>query len=154
MSNIKRVVTLLPEQRESLIKITSSGEHPSRKIRRAQIVLALDTSKGRVPEKEELIAKRYGVTKQTVHNVKWDFFDLGIDNFLQRRTRETPPVPAKVDGEFEAHLIALCCTEPPEGYAKWSVRLLADRVVELGYIDSISHMTVSRTLKKMNLSLT
>jgi len=154
MSNIKRVIKLSQRERKQLLEYTSTGNHPSKIIRRAQIVLALDTSYGRVPENEIAIAQLLNISKQTVHNAKCDFLELGIERFLARRKRETPPVPAKVDGEFEAHLIAVCCSDPPEGYARWSVRLVAERVVELGYIDSVSHMTVSRILKKTNLSLT
>ena len=154
MSNIKRVVKLSQKERKRLQEFTSKGNHPVRIVRRAQIVLALDTSYGRIPEQEAIIAKNLNTTRQTVQNTKNDYLELGIEQFLERRKRETPPVPAKVDGEFEAHLIALCCSDPPEGYARWSVRLVADKVVELGYIDSVSHMTVNRILKKTNLSLT
>lgn len=154
MSNIKKNIKLSQKERKSLLGFVSKGEHPSMLVRRANIILALDTSYGRVPENETTIAIRNHISRQTVQNAKKDYLDMGADNFLHRRKRETPPVPAKVDGDFEAHLIALCCGEPPEGYGRWSVRLLADKVVELGYIDSISHMTVSRVLKKTNLSLT
>jgi len=154
MSNIKRVIKLSQNERKRLQEFTSKGNHPVRIVRRAQIILALDTSYNRVPENEVTIAKNLNITRQTVQNAKCDYLELGIDRFLERRKRETPPVPAKVDGEFEAHLIALCCSDPPEGYARWSVRLVADKVVELGYIESVSHMTVNRILKKTNLSLT
>lgn len=154
MSNIKRVIKLTQKERKQLEEFTSKGNHPSRLTRRAQIILALDTSYNRVPDTEMIIAKLLNTTKQTVQNTKRDFLELGITPFLERRKRETPPVPAKVDGNFEAHLIALCCSNPPEGYARWNVRLVADKVVELGYIESISHMTVSRILKKTNTSLT
>jgi len=77
-----------------------------------------------------------------------------LEGTIERRKRKTPPVAAKVTGEVEARIIALACSEPPEGYARWTVRLLADKSVELVYIDSISAMTVNRTLKKTNLSLT
>jgi len=73
---------------------------------------------------------------------------------LQRKKRATPPVAPKVTGDVEAHIIALCCSSPPEGYSRWTVRLLADKCVELGIIDSISPMTINRTLKKTNLSRT
>jgi len=87
--------------------------------------------------------------------VKKDFFaSTDIHSFLQRKKRETPPVPAKVTGKLEAHIIALACSEAPEGFSKWSLRLLADKCVELNYVDEISYMTVSRVLKKRNLSLT
>ena len=95
-----------------------------------------------------------GVSRMTVQQVKQAYLSEGIDRVLNRKKRKTPPVPAKIDGDFEAHLIALCCSDPPEGYARWTVRLLADKTVELGYIDSISPMTISRVLKKTNLSLT
>ena len=78
----------------------------------------------------------------------------GLERVLTRKKRETPPVPVKVTGEVEAHVIALACGAPPEGYEKWSLRLLADKCVELNYIDSISHTTVANILKKTNSSLT
>ena len=73
---------------------------------------------------------------------------------MNRKKRKTPPVAAKVTGDVEARIIALACTDPPKGYAKWTLRLLADRSVKLGYVDSISHTQVGRILKKTNLSLT
>ena len=80
------------------------------------------------------------------------YCEKGLEATINRKKRETPPVPAKVTGEVEAHVAALACSEPPEGYSKWTLRLLADKTVELGYIDSISHVTISTILKKMNLS--
>lgn len=154
MSNLKRIIKLSQDERRQLKRFISIGEHPSRLVQRAQIILALDTSYGRTPDDEMILARNLGISRQTVQNAKRDYLELGIEHYLERRKRKSPPVPAKVDGEFEAHLIALCCSDPPEGYARWSVRLLSDKVVELDYIDSISHMTVSRVLKKTNLSLT
>ena len=153
MSNIKRTIKLSQKERHALKEFTSKGTHQSRLIRRAQIILALDSSYGRTPAKEADIANQLSISKQAVHNAKCDFIELGIEDFLHRRKREGSPVPVKADGDFEAHIIALCCSEPPKGYERWTVRLLADKVVELGYIDSVSHMTVSRALKKTNLSL-
>ena len=147
-------VVLTKDDRALLERFVSKGHHPARQIRRAQIILALDTSEGRKPARQEDIAELIGVSRMTVHNVKSEYITNGLTNILERKKRQTPPVPPKVDGTFEAHLIALSCTEPPEGYARWTVRLLADKTVELGYIDSISAMTVSRILKKTNLSLT
>ena len=72
----------------------------------------------------------------------------GLESTIYRKKRETPPVPAKVTGDVEAHIVTLACSEPPEGYERWTVRLLADKCVELNYVDSLSHMTVSRVLKK------
>jgi hypothetical protein len=90
----------------------------------------------------------------TVQKVRKSYTERGLDAVLNRKKRETPPVAPKADGELEAHIIALCWSEPPKGHARWSLRLLADKCVELGYSDGASHMTVSRTLKKANLSLT
>ena len=98
------------------------------------------------------IAKLYNTSEATVNNVRREYFEKGI-RAIERNKREKPPVPAKVDGHLEAKIIALACSEPPQGYSRWSVRLIATKVVELGYIDDISAMTICRTLKKMNLSL-
>ena len=100
------------------------------------------------------IADAFSTTPTTVQTVRSTYATNGLDAAVYRKKRETPPVAPKVTGEVEAHIIALACGEPPTGYSKWSVRLLADKCVELNYIDSISHMTVSRVLKKTNLNLT
>ena len=100
------------------------------------------------------IANVYHTTPTTVQTVRTSYCEKGLEATINRKKRETPPVPAKVTGEVEAHVIALACGKPPEGYAKWTLRLLADKTVELGYITSISHVTVSNILKKTNLSLT
>jgi DNA-binding CsgD family transcriptional regulator len=148
-----RSIKLKSPERKALMKYVSQGVHPVRLVRRANVLLGIGAKSGsRMSDNE--IAEKYGVSRQTVQNVKRDYLESGVEKIMQRKKRLTPPIPAKADGMFEAHLIALCCMEPPAGYARWSVRLLADKCVELGYIDSISHMTVNRTLKKMNLSLT
>lgn len=154
MANIKSMVKLSPKERKELLSFVSTGVQPAKLIRRSEIVLALDTANGRKPQTEQEIADIFNISKQTVHVVKQDFLSLKTEDFLHRKQRTTPPVPAKVDGNVEAHIIALCCSNPPEGYSRWTVRLLADKCVELGYVDSISHMTVSRTLKKTSLNLT
>jgi len=154
MGNIKRRIELTQEERKKLKGFVSKGEHPAMIIRRAQIILDLDRAGNSSALTEAEIAKRHGVSRQTVQNAKIDYLRTGADGSLKRKKRETPPVPPKADGKFEAHLIALSCSDPPEGYEHWSVRLLADKCVELGYVESISHMTVSRVLKKTNLSLT
>jgi transposase len=124
-------------------------------FRRAEIILALDTSEGRNTAKEADIAGRIGVSRQTIQNVKKDFLtSRDLTAFLQRKKRETPPIPAKITGEVEARIIALACGQPPAGYSAWTLRLLADTCVELQYVDSLSHMTVSRLLKKRRLNPT
>ncbi|MDR1030379.1 MAG: helix-turn-helix domain-containing protein, partial [Treponema sp.] len=90
----------------------------------------------------------YRVSRQTVQNVKKDFeAAVELPAFLQRKKRETPPIPPKATGELEARIIALACGTPPAGYSNWTLRLLADTCVELQYVDTISHMTISRLLK-------
>lgn len=93
-------------------------------------------------------------TPTTVQTVRASYCDKGLEATVNRKKRETPPVPAKVTGEVEAHIIALACSDSPEGYSRWTLRLLADKTVEMGYIDSISYVTISTILKKTNLSLT
>jgi len=124
-------------------------------VNRAKIILALDTSADRTPETQEALAERIGVNRRTINGVKHDFMTrAGISGFLQRKKREISPVPPKVTGEMEARIIALACSRAPKGYARWTLRMLADKCVELRYSDTMSHMTISRLLKKRNLSLT
>jgi transposase len=154
MIRTKRIITLSPEERHELEVFTKSGKRSVKSVKRAAVILALDTSDGRKPDAEADIARHIGVSRQTVQNVKKDFETAAdLNAFLHRKKREIPPVPPKVTGELEARVIALACGTPPTGYAAWTLRLLADTCVELRYIDSLSHMTVSRLLKKLNLNL-
>jgi len=141
--------------RGDLEKFIKKGKHDVRLVNRAKIILELDESEGRRPLTQEQIADKIGVARQTVNDAKKAFFTSNnISAFLQRKKREAPPVAPKITGEVEAHIIALACSPVPEGYAKWGVRLLADKCVELNYIDSISFKSVQRVLKKHSLSLT
>jgi len=141
--------------RSKLEKFTRTGKHSVRLVNRAKIVLELDEADGRKPLTQAQIAEKLGVTRQTVNDAKQAFIDADcVSGFLQRKKRETPPVAAKITGDIEAHIIALACSQVPEGYARWGVRLLADKCAELNYIDSISFKSVQRVLKKHNLSLT
>ena len=147
-------IKLTPEERKELKKFAATGVHSVRKINRAKIILALDRSPGRKTQSQDAIAKCIGVSRQSVHAMKQEFLlTRNIATFLQRKKRETPPVPAKVTGELEARIIALACGKVPQGYARWTLRLLAEKCVELQYIDTLSHMTIKRLLKKTNLSL-
>jgi transposase len=155
MRRTSREIILTPEERRELEAFTGSGMRSIKLFKRAGIILALDASDGRTPAKEANIAERIGVSRQTVQIVKKDFLASGdLKGFLRRKKRETPPVPAKISGEVEARIIALACSKPPAGFSTWSLRLLADRCVELQYMDSLSHMTVSRLLKKRRLNPT
>ena len=151
----KEGIDLSQAERKELEQFSKRGSHSVRLVNRAKIILELDESEERKKGTQAVIAERVGVSRQTVNDAKNAFLAAGsVDKFLQRRKRETPPVAPKVTGELEAHIIALACGEVPEGYAKWTLRLLAGKCIELGYVDSISHTTVNRLLKKRNLSLT
>jgi transposase len=155
MTRTRKTIILSPEERRELEAFTRSGMRSIKLFKRAGIILALDSSEGRLPVKEDSITERIGVSRQTVQNVKKDFLASGdLKAFLRRKKRETPPVPAKITGGVEARIIALACGKPPEGFSTWTLRLLADKCVELQYVDSLSHMTVSRLLKKRRLNLT
>jgi hypothetical protein len=151
----KEQIRLTAKERAGLEKFCATGVRDVRLVNRAKVILSLDTSGGRTPDRHEAIAERIGISRQAVNNIKKDY--LAVNNavmFLQRKKRETPPVPPKVTGELEARIIALACGEVPKGYARWTLRLLAEKCVELRYSNTMSHMTVSRLLKKINLSLT
>ena len=152
MPSFKYVIELSDQDKAELIDIITKGKSPARAILRANILLASDRRSEKYMTVSE-ISKAYHTTPTTVQNVRASYCEKGLESTINRKKRETPPIPAKVTGEVEAHVIALACGEPPEGYSKWTLRLLANKTVELGYIDSISHVTVSTILKKTNLSL-
>lgn len=148
-------VKLTAEQRKELEKFSRTGVHSAKLIKRAQIILLLDRSESRKAVTFGEISKRLAVSETTITNVKKAFFAArDTDEFLQRKKRETPPVGPKVTGEVEAKIIALACSEVPKGYARWTVRLIAEKSVELQIVDSLSFKSVQRLLKKRNLSLT
>lgn len=153
MPKKKYVIELTNKERLELIKIIKSGSSPAKVITRANILLVSDASFGK-PLTVAETAERFNTTPTTVQTVRTAFAESGLNGALYRKKRETPPIQPKVDGNLEAHIISICCSEPPEGYERWTLRLIADKCVELGYVNSISHMTVKRTLKKTNLSLT
>lgn len=151
----KKPVYLTEEQREILKDFSKNGTHNVHLITRAKILLVLDRTGKKDHMRITRTANDYGVSRETVYNIIDDFHNAkNIDEFLQRKPRETPPIPPKATGDVEAHIIALACSEPPAGYARWTVRLLASKAVELNFIDSISSSTVQRLLKKTNISLT
>jgi hypothetical protein len=148
-------IELSAEARNELEKFTKIGKRSVKLVNRAKIILELDESEGRKPAIQTKIAEKIGVSRRTINDVKQAFLASdSIADFLQRKKREFPPIQPKITGDVEAHIIALACSPVPEGYAKWTVRLLADRSVDLNYIDSISFKSVQRLLKKHNLSLT
>ena len=144
---------LTKDERENLSVLTSKGKHKSQKILNALILLGCD--EGEYQKKRSIneeIAQILNISMRKIDRVKKRFVLEGIEVALNGRKRNRI-YDKKTDGDFEAHLVALSCSEPPEIFAKWSLRLLADKVVELEYIDSISHETVRSILKKRNQAL-
>ena len=149
----KYIVTLTEEERKTLSDIASKGKQRSQKILNALILLG--SYKGDYQTEHstnEEMSRVLQISMRKIDRVKKRFVEGGLDAALDKRTGNRI-YAKKTDGDFEAHLIALSCSEPPEGFARWSLRLLADKVVELNYIDSISHETVRRILKKTRSSL-
>jgi len=148
---VRYKVTLTTEERSELEAILKKGKHTSQSFRNACILLNCDESETGKKSSNEDIAKILHVNVKSIERVKQRFVEEGFDACLDRK-----PYPEvkdiKTDGDFEAHLVALSCSEAPEGYARWSLRLLADKMVELKYVESISHETIRRTLKKTKLS--
>ena len=122
--------------------------------KRAQILIDVDESGGRKPESLNTITAKRGVSQNMIIKVRRNYVEGGVDAAIFRKRRETPPVAAKITGEVEAHIIAVCCSAPPEGKDHWSMQMIANKVVLDGVIDSISDESVRLVLKKRNLSRT
>jgi len=136
------------------MRLTRTGVWPASMIMRARALLALDTSTGEIDSKEE-IAVRLGVSGETLRLVAKRFAETGGDVLatISRRKRDLPPVPSPVTGEVEARLIALACSQPPPGHARWSLRLLEKHVELTEDIPNLDHSTIGRVLKKRNCVL-
>lgn len=148
-------IYLTDEEREALTEFAKNGTRNAHLITRANILLVLDRTGKKDHMRIKQTAERHGVSRQAVYNIIEDYHNAkNIHEFLKRKQRETPPIPPKATGDVEARIIALACSEPPEEYARWTVRLLAAKAVELDFIDEISPATVHRLLKKRNISLT
>lgn len=149
----KYIVRLSAQERQVLAKLVSSGRGSARMFTRARILLKADQGKQGPEWSDEQISDAFDVTVQSIERIRKQLVEEGFDAVLSRRPYRQKISRKKVDGEVEAHLIALACGKPPEGWARWTLRLLADSIVELGYVDSISHEAVRQTLKKTNLCL-
>lgn len=146
-------VTLAQEERNQLTEITRTGTHAARKVIHALILLNVDRGQYNTEQQiNEEICKVLKIGMRTIDRVKKRFVEEGLDAAL-KMAPTSRGYDKLVDGDMEAHLIALACGEPPKGYARWSLRLLSDKLVELRIAESISYETVRRTLKKTNLSL-
>ena len=150
----KYIVRLSKEERAELEHLLKKARVQPYKRTRAQILLLADQSAEGPAWPDEKVAKAAGVTKRTVEHVRQRLVEQGLEASLERKKRETPPVEPKLTGDKEARIIALACTEPPEGHARWTLTLLADELVELEVFDAISRTSVATVLKKTNFSLT
>lgn len=145
-------IKLMKDEVEELMAIINKGSHSSHTFRTAYVLLNCDEGEYAEKVTNEQISKVLKIGMRTIDRVKKRFVEEGLEGVLERRP-SARIYEKKIDGEVEAKLVQLCCSEPPPGYAKWSLRLLADKMVELKYVDSISYVAVGNTLKKMNLSL-
>jgi transposase len=146
----KYVVELTSEERRQLEGLVKKGKVAGYKIRHAQMLLKADQGKEGSGWHDKQIAEAFGAHLTTVERLRKRLVEDGLEAALERHKRRN--YTQKLDGDAEARLIAIACSEPPEGRNEWTLRLLADRLVELSVVDSISHMTVSRTLKKTSSS--
>jgi transposase len=148
--NKKYVVRLTKKERKALRELVDLGKTQAYRIKHANILLKVDADGPNWSDEET--ADAFGCHANTVRNVRQRLVEQGFDAALERKKQERPPRERIFDGKKEARLIALACSEPPKGRASWTMQLLADRLVELEIVDSVSPKTVERTLKKTNCS--
>ena len=143
--NKKYIVDLTEQERNALRQMVRLGRDSARRIRWAQALLKADAG-----WTDQKISEAFDISIRTMQRIRQRFVEEGIRVALGARTRKPKPHRRKLDGEKEARLIALACSEPPQGHTRWTLRMLADRMVELCYVDTVSHETVRRVLKKTN----
>ena len=147
-------VTLTAQEREDLEALTKTGKTPAKRFLYARALLLCDAGSQGPAWSVADTAEAMGVTSRTIEHLKKRFVEDGLSAALERQPSAKPPRDVTFDGAFEARLIALACSDAPEGRRRWTVRLLAEKAVELSLALSVSHMTVQRVLKKTPLSLT
>ncbi len=148
----KYKVTLTAEERQQLRDLVHAGKAAAKKLAHARILLKADAAPGGPAWLDQRVADAVEVSVATVERVRQRFVEEGLDAALNRKPRERPARESKLDGRGEARLIALACSAPPEGRKEWTMKLLADRLVELEVVDTISDETVRRALKKTRSS--
>jgi len=146
----KYIVELTSEERKKLSELVSKGKAAARKITHARVLLQANESESGPTWTDSQISEAFGIHINTIHGIRWRFVEQGLQAALERKKQDTPSRKRIVDGEVEAHLIALRCGDPPNGKTQWNLRLLADKLVELEIVPSISHETVRQALKKMS----
>jgi len=144
----KYVVELTSQEQKELAQLVSRGKAAARKITHARVLLQANESKDGPAWTDKQISKALGVHTNTIHGIRRRFVEHGLEASLERNKQSRPSRKRIVDGDVEAHLIALRCGDPPGGRNQWNLRLLADKLVELEIVPSISHETVRRALKK------
>jgi transposase len=149
--NAKYIVTLTSEERKELLELVGKGKAAAQKIKHANILLASDENGENLSA--AAVAKACHCHTKTVYNLRQRFVEQGLSAAIQRKKYATPG-PRKMDGRTEARLVTLACEQTPDGVSRWSLRLLSEKMVDLGIVASISHETVRRTLKKTNCDLT
>ena len=154
MANKKFIVKLDADERTRLNDLISKGKAAAKTILKARILLKADQGEAGCGWTDEAICKALDTNLTMVSRVRSKLVDEGLDAVLARKKRETPPVAPIFDGEKQAHLIALACSQPPEGFARWTIRLLAEHVVERQIVPAAHFNTVGRALKKTNSSHT
>ena len=145
-------MTLLEAERQELQALVSKGRAAARKLTRARILLLADQAEGGPAKQDAEIVDALGCGRATVERVRKQFIEEGLEATLNPKPT-TRTYERRLDGKAEAHLVAIACGAPPEGRARWTLRLLADRMVGLGQVESLSYETVRQTLKKTRLSL-
>jgi len=146
-------VTLTAEERDHLVKFSTTGHRAVKAVQHARALLLLDAGDSGTKWTVARVSEAVGLSARSLEHLKQRFVEEGMDSALARKERETPPRKLVFDGNFEARLIALACGDAPEGRSRWTVRLLAEKVVELAIAPSVSPATVGNILKKTNLSL-
>jgi hypothetical protein len=151
---LNKEIYLTEEEQIQLKEIVRKGVHNAHVITRARVLLMLDRTGKTDHVRYKRTAENAQISVQAVYNMRDEFLaNHDIEAYLTRKKRETPPTSPKLAGETEAKILALACSEPPKGCSRWTVRLLSERIVQLHFVEEISHMTVQRLLKKRNISL-
>jgi len=145
----KYIVELTSEERKELSQLVAKGKAAARKITHARVLLQSDESKDGPSWTDKQISEAFGIHTNTIHGIRQRFVEQGLKVALERKKQDHPSRKRIVDGKVEAYLIALRCGQSPEGTKQWNLRLLADKLVELEIVSSISHETVRQALKKM-----
>jgi transposase len=152
MPKKKYIVSLTPEERQELEQLTKTGKAPAYKVNHARILLKADINQAKRGWTDRKIGESLDMGHATIERVRQRFVEFGMESALSRRKQQKRRSKI-IDGEKEAYLIAIACSETPTGKSNWTLRMLADKMVELKYVEQVSTETIRQTLKKTNLSL-